>query len=111
MKRLLLLIGLDLAGFGMVLADIQLRLEHFGARGWQIGAILSSMFVVQVVVSPLWGKLADCIGRKPVVIVTTLLSALSMLIYALSSGVEWILASRVVAGLAAANVAIAQAWN
>lgn len=94
----------------MVLADVQIRAEKFGAPGWLIGAALSSMFVVQVLVSPLWGSAADRYGRKPVVIICTLISAASMLAFALSSSIGWIFASRILAGLAAANVAVAQAW-
>lgn len=107
---LLLLVFLDLVGFGMVIADVQIRAERFGAKGWLIGAVLASMFVVQILVSPLWGQLADRIGRKPVVLVCTAISAVSMVVYGMAGDIWWILASRILAGLAAANVAVSQAW-
>lgn len=107
---LLILIFLDLVGFGMVIADVQIRAEKFGAKGWLIGAVLASMFVVQILVSPLWGAVADRIGRKQVVIICTVLSGVSMLVYGSASDIWWILASRILAGLAAANVAVSQAW-
>jgi len=107
---LLTMIFLDLVGFGMVIADVQLRAEAFGAKGWLIGLTLSSMFIVQLIFSPLWGGLADRIGRKPVVIVCTVLSALSLVAYGMATGIAWILLSRILAGVAAANVAVAQSW-
>ena len=103
-------IFLDLVGFGMAFPDIQLRAEKFGAPGWLIGALLSSYFITQFLASPHWGRLSDRIGRKPVLSFCTGLSALSMLVYAFADNIWVILLSRVLAGLAAANVVVAQAY-
>lgn len=107
---LLLAVFLDLVGFGMAFPDIQLRAEDFGAQGWMIGALLSSYFITQILVSPHWGRLSDRIGRKPVLLICTALSALSMLVYAFAGGILGILISRVLAGFAAANVVVANAY-
>lgn len=107
---LLLAVFLDLVGFGMVIPDIQTRLEGFGATGWLIGAVLAAYFLVQVVVSPLWGRLSDRVGRKPVLLACGFLSALSMLLYAFAHGITVVLLSRGLAGVAAANVVVAQAY-
>lgn len=101
---------LDLLGFGMAFPDIQLRAEELGAPGYGIGLILASMFAVQLVSSPRWGRLSDRIGRKPVAIVCTGLSAISMVIYAASDSLAGITISRILAGLAAANVVAIQAY-
>ena len=103
-------IFLDLVGFGMAFPDLQLRAEEFGAPGWLIGALLSSYFVVQFIASPHWGRLSDRVGRKPVLAFCTGLSAASMLVYAFADNIWVILFSRVLAGLAAANVVVAQAY-
>ena len=87
---ILSLASLDLVGFGMLIPSVQLRAERLGARGWLIGALLSSMFVVQTIASPLWGSLSDRVGRKPVVLACTALSAISMLVYAQASSV-WVI--------------------
>jgi MFS family permease len=107
---LLFAIFLDLAGFGMVIPDVQTRLESFGAGGGLIGGVLSSYFLIQVIVSPLWGRYSDRVGRKPVLVVCGLLSALSLLLYAFAHSVPLILASRLLAGFAAANTVAAQAY-
>lgn len=101
---------LDLLGFGMIIPDVQLRAESLGAPGWVIGLVLASMFVVQFLVSPWWGVLSDRIGRKPVFLACTALSAAGMLVYALHDSIAAIVISRVLAGLGAANVAVAQAY-
>jgi len=107
---LLFAIFLDLVGFGMIIPDIQTRAESLGASGHMIGLLLASYFVIQIIVSPKWGILSDRIGRKPVLIVCGLLSAMSMLAYGLATTLWWILAARILAGFAAANVAVAQAY-
>ena len=106
----LIALFLDLAGFGMAFPDVQLRAEAMGASGITIGIILASLFAVQFVASPKWGILSDRIGRKPVVVACTLLSAASMIVYAFTDSLIGIFASRVIAGLAAANVVVAQAY-
>ncbi len=107
---LLLAVFLDLIGFGMVFPDFQLRAESFGAPGWLIGTALSSYFLVQVGASPRWGRVSDRVGRKPILVVCTLISAVSMIVYAFATDMSWLLAARVLAGLGGANVVLAQAY-
>jgi len=111
---ILFCVFLDLCGFGMVLSDVQLRAQrlmpHGVPTGLVIGLILASTFVVQSLVSPLWGKLADRRGRKPVFLICTILSALAMTVYGLGDRIEFVFASRIVAGFGGANVAMAQAY-
>ena len=106
-------IFLDLLGFGMIVVDIQLRVAEMVPSGWKVGltvgAILASTFVIQMLVSPYWGRASDRLGRKPVIVACTALSALAMLVYGGATSVWWILASRILAGLSAANVAVSQA--
>jgi len=100
----------------MAFPDIQLRAEWFarssgiGKPGVLIGILLSSYFAVQLLASPRWGKLSDRIGRKPVLLFCTALSCGSMVAYAFSTTLLGVLASRILAGLAAANVVVAQAY-
>ncbi|MBC7528634.1 MAG: MFS transporter [Chthonomonadaceae bacterium] len=109
-SSLMIAIFCDLVGFGMVIPDIQTRLETFGARGWVIGAILSSYFLVMILVSPLWGRWSDRVGRKPILIICGVFSVASMLAYAGAHSLPAFLLSRILAGFAAANVVVAQAY-
>jgi MFS family permease len=102
-------IFLDLFGFGMIIPDIQIRAEKLGAAGWLIGATLASTFVVQLLVSPQWGRLSDGIGRKPVLLACSVLSASGMYLYGFAAIIPLLILSRIVSGLGGANVAIAQA--
>ncbi len=107
---ILVALFLDLVGFGMAFPDIQLRAEAMGASGLVIGLLQSALFAVQLIVSPRWGAWSDRIGRKPVLVICTVLSGLSMVAYALSTNLWGILLARVLGGFAAANVVAAQAY-
>lgn len=109
MVPLYIAIFLDLFGFGMIIPDIQLRAEKAGAPGWLIGAMLASTFVVQLFISPQWGKLSDRIGRKPVLLICTALSASGLFIYGWATVIPLLILSRIISGLGGANVSIAQA--
>ena len=103
----------DLFGFGMLIADFQLRAEEVIPNHWPVGAVigimLASTFVTQTIVSPRWGSLSDRAGRKSVFIACTILSASAMLVYGFAFEAWGLLLSRILAGLGGANVAIAQA--
>ena len=113
----LIAIFLDLLGFGMVIPDIQTRAEHFlnpdGVSklpvGLIIGLMLALTFIIQAVVSPRWGRLADKTNRKNVFMICGAFSALGMLVYGLANSIGIIFLSRILSGFGAANVAVAQA--
>ncbi|CAN5517864.1 tetracycline resistance MFS efflux pump [soil metagenome] len=104
---------LDLLGFGMIVTNVQLHVQSLVPAGWPpgpiIGAVLASTFVVQTLVSPRWGEASDRIGRKPVVVICSFLSAAGMLVYGISGNLLLAFLSRILSGLGAANVAVAQA--
>lgn len=105
---------LDLLGFGMLVSDIQLRAEKLMPAGWPkgpvIGILLGGTFLIQLFVSPWWGSVSDSRGRKPVAVFCTLLSAAAMLTYAFAGSIGLLFVSRIISGLGAANVAVAQAF-
>ncbi|MHB8636137.1 MAG: MFS transporter [Fimbriimonadaceae bacterium] len=103
-------IFLDLFGFGMLLPDIQYRAERLGMAGWAIGAALAVTFVIQLFVSPLWGRASDRVGRKPVLLACAWLSAAGLLTYGFATKPIIIVASRMLSGFGGANVSIAQAY-
>lgn len=104
---------LDLLGFGMIIADIQLRAQALMPPQWPtgvvVGLLLASTFVTQTVVSPKWGALSDRSGRKRVIVACTVLSGLAMVVYGVASSLPVLFMSRFLSGLGAANVAVAQA--
>src|SRR5689334_18759192 len=111
-----LTVFIDLIGFGIVLPLLPIYAQDFGAKGWMIGAIVGSYSLMQFLFAPAWGRLSDRIGRRPVLLVSTAGAAVSYAIFAIGSGFAgqtalWIiLVSRVLAGIAGANITVAQAY-
>lgn len=111
-----LTVFIDLIGFGIVLPLLPKYSEKFGAHGYQIGLIISSFSVMQFFFAPMWGRLSDRIGRRPVLLISNAGSAISYALFAFAatvsgtSGLLLLLASRVFAGVCGANLSVASAY-
>lgn len=102
-------VAVDLLGFGIVIPLLPLYAERFGAGPATIGMIFASYSLAQFVFAPLWGKLSDRVGRRPVLLVTIAGSALGNLILALAGSVPLLFLGRIVDGASGASVAVARA--
>jgi MFS family permease len=107
---------IDLVGFGLILPLIPIYSENFHAKGWMIGAIMASYSLMQFIFAPIWGRVSDRIGRRPVLLGSTACACLSYVIFAIGSGLSGnlalvvILFSRLFAGICGANITVAQAY-
>jgi MFS transporter, DHA1 family, tetracycline resistance protein len=100
---------LDLIGFGIILPILPLWAERFGARPGVIGALVATYSAFQLAFAPLWGRLSDRFGRKPILILALLGTAAGSLLTGLASSVALLFAGRAIDGLSGASVAVAQA--
>jgi multidrug resistance protein len=112
-----LTVFIDLVGFGIVVPLVPIFTRHYGASGFVIGAIIASFSAMQFVFSPIWGRLSDRYGRRPILLISTAGAALSYVLFAVGSGFEnhttalWtLLVSRVFAGICGGNITVAQAY-
>jgi DHA1 family tetracycline resistance protein-like MFS transporter len=114
---ILLTVFIDLVGFGIVVPLVPVYSKHLHASGLMIGVIVASFSAAQFIFAPIWGRLSDRIGRRPVLLVSTAGAALAYAVFAYASGIEdhglalWLLlGSRFFAGMAGANITVAQAY-
>ena len=101
---------IDLVGFGIVLPILPLWAETFGASPIQIGLITASYAVMQLLFAPVWGRLSDRYGRRPIILVSLAGSALSALMIGLAGTLLVLFVARVLQGVAGASYAAAQAY-
>lgn len=108
---------IDLVGFGLILPLIPVYSKNFGASGLMIGAIIASYSLMQFIFAPIWGRVSDRIGRRPVLLGSTFCATISYVIFAFGSSLSnhslalWILLlSRAFAGICGANITVAQAY-
>ena len=113
-KRPLYLIYLtvliDLIGFGIVIPVLPLYAKDFGAseltNGWLVG-IYSAM---QFLAAPLLGKLSDRVGRRPVLLVSLLGTAVGFFIMGAAQTLAWLFIARIIDGISGGNISTAQAY-
>lgn len=108
-----LTVFIDLLGFGMVLPLLPIYAKQFNASGLTIGLLMSSFSAMQFLFAPLWGRLSDRVGRRPVLMVGL---AGSVLFYGLfgwatvEQSLVLMFVSRIGAGIAGATISTAQAY-
>lgn len=84
--------------------------KEYGASGLVLGLLLMGYAAAQFVCAPLWGRLSDRIGRRPVLVATIAGTALALLALGLARSLAWLFAARILAGAFAANVSVASAY-
>jgi multidrug resistance protein len=101
---------LDLIGFGMIIPQLPFYAQTFHASPAQIGWLFASYSLMQLVFAPPLGRLSDRVGRRPILLVSIAGSIAAYVLFAFAPSFLWLLVSRALSGIAAANYGIAQAY-
>ncbi len=106
---------LDILGFSMVLPFLgEEARKNFGATTFVASLLATSYSLMQFVFVPVWGRLSDRIGRRPVMVwsvFATLLGTMALfgsLVY--GNHIGWLFAARLASGVATANIGTASAY-
>jgi len=117
----LLTVFIDLMGFSLIIPLINYLVDELGGGILQVGLLLSSYSVAQFIFLPIWGRVSDRWGRRPVILFGLAGSAGSFYLFGMADPAMgltgnmtllfWILvASRFLQGAANANLAAATAY-
>lgn len=113
---------IDLLGFGIVLPLLPRYAEAFNASRMTLGLLMASFSAMQFVFAPLWGRISDRVGRRPILLVGLAGSAIfySLFGYVSSLGstgtflgiaaLPWLFIARIGQGIAGATIPTAQAY-
>lgn len=110
MAILFVIIFMDLVGFGLLIPLLPFYVQRVGASPEVITLVLGLYSVGQFIAAPLWGKLSDRFGRKPVLAITSFGLALSYLMLGFADSLPLLIFSRLFGGVMAGNIAAAQAY-
>ena len=117
----LMTVFIDLMGFSIIIPLVNYLVEDLDGDILHVGLLISSYSIAQFIFLPIWGRLSDRVGRRPVIIFGLAGSTLSFTIFGLadpalglSSNLTLLfgilLCSRVVQGVANANLSAAYAY-
>ncbi len=101
---------IDLIGFGIIIPLLPTYAERFGADGLTVGLLLMSYSLMQFFFTPIWGRLSDRVGRRPLLLSSLAASCAGYVIWGLADSLPLLFLSRIVAGIGNANLAVAQAY-
>jgi DHA1 family tetracycline resistance protein-like MFS transporter len=107
---LIVIVFIDLLGFGMVIPVMPLYAERLGASDAWVGLLSAGYSLMQFVFAPIWGRLSDRIGRRPMLLASIAMTALAFAAYGAAASFGALLAARLFAGAATANIGIARAF-
>ena len=110
MPVLFSIVLVDLIGFGIVLPILPFYADAYGASGTVLGLLLASYAAMQLVFAPIWGRLSDRVGRRPVMLVTIAGTGVALLLLGLADSLAWLFIARILGGIFAANISVATAY-
>lgn len=110
MPALFLIVLVDLIGFGIIIPLLPFFAEHFGASPFQVGMLMASYSMSQLVAAPVWGRISDRVGRRPVLIATLIGMTGGSAALAFADSLAMLFAVRILTGFMAGNISTAFAY-
>lgn len=110
MIPLLIATCVNLTALGVMLPALPFYVTQYGA-GPEVAAMIFSVFsAASLITAPLWGRLSDRIGRKPVMLISVACTCLSYIWLGYADSLWEIYASRAFAGATAGWLTASQAY-
>jgi DHA1 family tetracycline resistance protein-like MFS transporter len=103
---------IDLIGFGMVIPILPFyaNTPPFNATPVEIGFLVSIYSWMQFFFSPVLGRLSDKYGRRPILFISLLGSAVGYFVIGLAGTLTLVFVGRIIGGITGGNISTAQAY-
>ena len=112
-KKLLnvgLIVLIDMLGFALIVPLLTFFADTFGATPFQTGLLVATYAAMQMVAAPILGRISDRFGRRPVFLISIFGTFIGFVILGFANSLWWLFASRVLSGITAGNISVAQAY-
>src|SRR5699024_2659345 len=108
---LFIIMFLVMVGFGIIIPVLPFYAEELGASATELGLLMAVYSLMQFIFAPMWGRISDRIGRKPVILIGIFGPSLSFFMMALSTQLWMLFVARIIGRiLSAANIPIVMAY-
>lgn len=101
---------IDMLGMTIILPALPIYVEKFSTSTFTIGMVYSIFAASAFIAGPILGGLSDRHGRRPVLITSILGTSLGWVIFALAGNIWIVFLSRIIDGLTAGNISVAQSY-
>jgi DHA1 family tetracycline resistance protein-like MFS transporter len=103
---------IDLVGFGIVIPVLPFyaESERFHASPRTVGFLFASYSIMQLIFSPVLGRLSDKYGRRPILLVSILGTGVGFLILGFANTLFLLFLGRILDGISGGNISTAQAY-
>jgi MFS transporter, DHA1 family, tetracycline resistance protein len=105
-----LIVLVDVLGLTIILPLLPFYAEKLGASATVVGLLMSSYALCQLIAGPVLGRMSDTTGRKPLLIVSQIGTLIGFLILAAAGSLWLVFLSRIIDGITAGNLSLAQAY-
>jgi MFS transporter, DHA1 family, tetracycline resistance protein len=110
MTFIVITVFLDFVGVGILIPVLPFLVRQFDQSALTVGLLAMSYSAAQFLVGPLLGALSDRVGRRPVLIVSVLGSAVAYVAFGLAHSLVVLFAARIIDGITGASYTAAQAY-
>jgi DHA1 family tetracycline resistance protein-like MFS transporter len=103
---------IDLVGFGIVIPVLPFYAEgtRFNATPRTVGLLFASYSVMQLIFSPILGRLSDKYGRRPILLLSIIGTGIGFLMLGFAKTLWMLFAGRILDGMTGGNISTAQAY-
>jgi len=103
---------IDLVGFGIVIPVLPFYAEgsRFNATPRTVGLLFASYSIMQLIFSPILGRLSDRYGRRPVLLLSLIGTGIGFLVLGFAATIWMLFFGRILDGITGGNISTAQAY-
>ncbi|MCB2107695.1 MAG: MFS transporter [Rhodobacteraceae bacterium] len=110
MATLFLIVFVNLLGFGIIIPILPLFALRLGSGPEMASIVVGLYSLMQLITSPILGRLSDKYGRRPILMWSLSIAIVSYIIMAMADSIWMLVLSRVLGGAVAGNLATAFAY-
>ena len=98
-------------GYSIAMPLLPFYIEKFGVGGTELGWLMSTYSLMQLLCAPVWGILSDRVGRKPILSIGVLGYAITLFMFGLANSFTMMFIARSLSGiLSSATMPTAMAY-